>query len=248
MNCPTNSLKTIAAHYTAKIATIYPETEARSIVWMLLEHFFSANRLKLSVNQDLRLSESEMLIFHNACKKILQHVPVQYVIGKTEFCGLFFEVNASTLIPRPETEQLTQLILKKLPLFPLRILDVGTGSGCIAITLKKERPDCELFACDISRETLQTARKNADNQNVSVNFFCCDILSENNFASLPKMDVIVSNPPYVCFSEKSKMRPNVLLHEPETALFVDDENPLLFYSAITKMAAKKIADGGKIFF
>jgi release factor glutamine methyltransferase len=214
---------------------------------MLLEHFFGINRLMLAVNQDLRLSESELLIFHDACKKISQHVPVQYVIGKTDFCGLSFEVNAATLIPRPETEQLSQLILKKLPDVPVRIFDIGTGSGCIAIALKKARPDCEVFACDISKEALQIAQKNADTHNVSVQFFHYDILS-GELLNIPKMDVIVSNPPYVCFSEKEEMRPNVFLHEPETALFVKGDDPLLFYKAIAKLAVNQLVNGGKIFF
>ena len=250
MNCPSNNLKTVAAHYTAKITAIYPEEESRNIVWMLLEHFFGVNRLMLAVNLDLRLSESELLILHDACKKILQHVPIQYVIGKTDFCGLSFEVNESTLIPRPETEELVFYILngEKLRFSPLRILDIGTGSGCIAIALKKHRPDCEVFACDISREALQMATQNVEKHNTPVHFFCCDILSADSLSSVPKMDVIVSNPPYVCLSEKPAMRPNVLLHEPETALFVADEDPLLFYKAIAKTAVEKLNAGGKIFF
>jgi len=248
LNCPSNSVKTIAAHYTAQITAHYSETEARQVVWMLMEHFFGINRLTSAVNPNLRLSESELLTFHNACKKISQHVPVQYVIGKTEFCGLSFEVNPSTLIPRPETEQLTQLILKNLPTAPLRILDIGTGSGCIAVTLKKERPDCELFACDISETALQTAQKNAETHHAPVHFFHCDILSPAELLNIPKPDVIVSNPPYVCLSEKKAMRPNVLLHEPETALFVEDENPLLFYKSIAKLTENQLINGGKIFF
>jgi release factor glutamine methyltransferase len=189
-----------------------------------------------------------MLIFHDACKKILQHIPVQYVIGKTEFHGLSFALNASTLIPRPETEQLTQLILEKLPDTPLRLFDIGTGSGCIAVTLKKYRPDCELFACDISQEALQAAQKNAETFHAPVFFFHYDILSSDEPLNIPKMDVIVSNPPYVCLSEKKAMRPNVLLHEPETALFVKDEEPLPFYKAIAKLAVNQLVCGGKIFF
>ena len=249
MNCPSNSLKTVAAHYTARITALYPE-EARNIVWMLLEHFFGVNRLLSAVNHELRLSESELLIFHDACKMILQHVPVQYVIGKSAFCGLSFEVNESTLIPRPETEELVHYILndEKLRFSSLRILDVGTGSGCIAVALKKHRPDCELFACDISREALHIAQKNAEQHNTPVHFFCCDILSADSLSSIPTVDVIVSNPPYVCLSEKAAMRPNVLLHEPATALFVSDEDPLLFYKAIAKIAVNKLNANGKIFF
>jgi len=248
LKCPSNSVKTIAAHYTAQIAASYPEEEARQIVWILLEHFFDITRLKLAVNQVLRLSESEMIILHNACKKISQHIPVQYVIGKTDFCGLSFELNASTLIPRPETEQLTQLILKKLSTPPSRILDIGTGSGCIAVTLKKYRPDCELFACDISNEALQTAQKNAETHNTPLHLFYHDILSPDAPPNIPKMDIIVSNPPYVRLAEKEAMRPNVLLHEPETALFVEDDEPLLFYKAIVKLAVNQLVSGGGIFF
>jgi release factor glutamine methyltransferase len=248
MDCPSNSLKTVVAHYIAKIKTIYPQKEAESVVWLLIEHFFDVNRLKYALDQNLRLNESELLILHNACKKILQHIPVQYVIGKTDFCGLSFAVNTATLIPRPETEQLTELVLKSLPLTPVHILDIGTGSGCIAVTLKKYRRDCEVFACDIHQEALLMAQKNAKTHNTHIHFFHCDILSEKSWSSLPQIDLIVSNPPYVCFLEKSAIRPNVLLYEPETALFVDDKEPLLFYEAIVKMAVKKLVKGGKFFF
>jgi release factor glutamine methyltransferase len=152
------------------------------------------------------------------------------------------------LIPRPETEQLTQLILEKISSESLRILDIGTGSGCIAITLKKNRPNCEVFACDIRREALQVAQKNAEKHDTPVHFFCCDILSADGLLSVPKIDFIVSNPPYVCLSEKSAMRPNVCQYEPATALFVVGEDPLLFYKAIVKMAVDKLVDDGKIFF
>jgi len=248
MNCPSNKLKTVVAHYTTQISAIYPKKEAETIVWMLIEHYFQINRLMIALDQNFPFNESELLIIHKACKKILQHIPVQYVIGKTDFCGFQLGVNSSTLIPRPETEQLTQLVLKELPHSPMRILDIGTGSGCIAVTLKKCRPDCEVFACDISQEALKTAQKNADKHHSPVQLFYCDILSEKDWSSIPKIDIIVSNPPYVCLSEKALMRPNVLLYEPETALFVDDNDPLLFYKAISKMASEKLADGGKIFF
>jgi len=248
MNCPSNKLKTVVSHYADKISAIYPEKEAETVVWMMIEHFFGVNRMMLALNQDLLLNESELLIIHDASKNILQYVPIQYVIGKTDFCGLSLKVNTSTLIPRPETEQLTHLVIKALPRKPLRILDIGTGTGCIAITLKKNRPDCKVFACDISQEVLQTAKENAEKHNTTVHFFHCDILSENDWLSVPKIDIMVSNPPYVCLSEKSVMRPNVLLHEPETALFVVDENPLLFYKSIAKMAVDKLIDGGKLFF
>jgi len=130
----------------------------------------------------------------------------------------------------------------------LRILDVGTGSGCIAVALKKHRPDCELFACDISWEALHIAQRNAEKHDAPIHFFCCDILSADSLSSIPKVDIIVSNPPYVCLSEKAAMRPNVLLHEPETALFVADEDPLLFYKAIANIAVNRLNAGGKIFF
>lgn len=248
MEIPSNSVKTVVAYYGGQIATLYPPEEAKAIAWILLAHFFNINRFVLATNPELRLSESELVIFHKACEKILQNIPVQYVTGETEFCGLRFKVDRSVLIPRPETEQLTQIILKDLPIRPIRILDIGVGSGAVAVALKKNRPDCMLYGCDISWEALILARQNAEMNDVAIHFFECDILSDAAVEKIPEADVVVSNPPYVCESEKASMRANVLQNEPSEALFVPDDDPLLFYRAIAGVASERLSSGGKLFF
>lgn len=248
MDIPSNSVKTVVAYYGAQIETLYPPEEAKAIVWLLLEHFLGITRFALAKNPELRMSESELLTIHRACKKILQNIPVQYVTGETEFCGLRFTVDESVLIPRPETEQLTQIILQDLPTRPTRILDIGVGSGAVAVSLKKNRQDCEVFGCDISRKALEAARQNAEMNGVAINFFECDILSDSAVKKIPEVDVVVSNPPYVCKSEKAAMRANVLQNEPAEALFVPDDDPLLFYRAIAAAAFERLPPGGKLFF
>lgn len=248
MKIPSNSVKTVVEYYSGQIETLYPHEEAQAIVWLLLEDFLGITRFSLATNPALRLSESELLKIHKACKKILQNVPVQYVTGKTDFFGMSFQVNESVLIPRPETEQLTQIILNELSAQPVRILDIGVGSGAIVVSLKKNRPDCTVYGCDISPEALEIARKNAEANETEIRFFECDILSDSAHEMIPETDVIVSNPPYVCQSEKAMMRPNVLRYEPPEALFVPDEDPLLFYRIIARVAAQKLSPKGKLFF
>ncbi|MDR0363963.1 MAG: peptide chain release factor N(5)-glutamine methyltransferase [Bacteroidales bacterium] len=248
MKIPSNNVGTVVKHYSDQIGSLYPQKEANAIIWLLMDDLFEINRFALASNPDLRLSESELLLIHKACKKILQNIPVQYVTGKSEFFGLQFKVNESVLIPRPETEQLAQIIFKELPLQPVRILDIGVGSGAIVVSLKKNRPDCILYGCDISSTALETARENARIHETDIHFFECDILSNAAVKLIPDVDVIVSNPPYVCQSEKALMRSNVLQNEPHDALFVPDDNPLLFYKTITGVASERLSSEGKLFF
>lgn len=244
-----NKILDVFNHYKVKIQSAYSEKEAQSIMYLLFEYLFQLSRLEIFTKPDLRLSESEIVLLYDAVEQLNQNVPIQYIIGKTEFFGLPFLVNPSTLIPRPETEELVALILKSLHKTSTKMLDVGTGSGAIAISIKKQQPDAEVFACDISPDALKTAELNAELNHVDIHFFECDILSQ--IVALPdeiNFDMIISNPPYISISEKTLMRPNVTEYEPSSALFVPKEDPLIFYKAIANYALKKLLKDGKIFF
>ena len=199
---------------------------------------------------DLRLSESEMLTFHFAVKDLLKNKPIQYIIGETEFCDLKFKVNENVLIPRPETSELVYKIVERQKTKDKRqlsILDIGTGSGCIAISLAKNIPGSKVHALDISEKALEVAKENAINNNVDVTFINDDILSlKNNIET--KFDIIVSNPPYVRELEKAEMRDNVLNWEPHNALFVSDNDPLIFYRNILEFAQTHLNENGEIWF
>ena len=199
---------------------------------------------------DLRLSESEMLTFHFAVKDLLKNKPIQYIIGETEFCDLKFKVNENVLIPRPETSELVYKIVERQKTKDKRqlsILDIGTGSGCIAISLAKNIHDSKVYALDISEKALDVAKENAFNNNVDVTFINDDILSLKNKIET-KFDIIVSNPPYVRELEKTEMRDNVLNWEPHNALFVSDNDPLIFYRNILEFAKNNLKQNGEIWF
>ncbi len=181
--------------------------------------------------------------------RLLTHEPVQYVVGMTYFYGLKFKVNPAVLIPRPETEELVEWILADhAPQKNLRFLDIGTGSGCIPITLKAKAPNYHVAALDVSREALAVAKENARLNTVEVHFQELDILKKENWDQLPSYEIIVSNPPYIPTEEKQLMFANVLDHEPEIALFVSDEDPLIFYRTIVEFAREHLVPGGWLYF
>jgi len=179
----------------------------------------------------------------------MAHEPVQYVLNETWFSGLKLYVDKSVLIPRPETEELVEWIIDgcRFPIDKLSILDIGSGSGCIAIALKRRLGKAEVWSCDISSDALQVAKKNAASLSVDVNFIELDFLSVEQRATLPLFDIIVSNPPYVAMQESNNMRPNVLDYEPSTALFVPDDDPLVFYRAIADFGKTHLKKSGSIF-
>jgi release factor glutamine methyltransferase len=182
-----------------------------------------------------------------ALERLKNHEPIQYVLGKTEFFGLPFGVNSSVLVPRPETEELVQWLLEESYMPGMRILDVGTGSGCIAISIKKEWPEANVWGWDISTTALETANQNARLNQVDVHFEQQDILTLEWKAPV-RFHIIVSNPPYVRLLEKGQMDKNVLAYEPSTALFVPDNDALLFYRVIARFARKALEPGGLLFF
>ena len=216
---------------------------------LLGEAYMNMSRIQMSLNLERELTEAELLKFESALQRLLNHEPVQYIIGETEFYGLPMKVDKNVLIPRPETEELVEWVLQDLKTSGVdnpRILDIGTGSGCIAISLAKNIPGAAVTALDVSVGALQVAKANANLNGVSLDFDQIDILEVEKLSV--SYDIIVSNPPYVRELEKHEIRPNVLENEPETALFVKDENPLLFYEKITKLAQAALKENGSLYF
>lgn len=248
MKIPSNLVKDIRNHYYEQLCSVYDKDESNAMILILLKHYFNIDRVKMALEPNLRLSESEILKIHFAVKDLLKNKPIQYIIGKTEFCDLKFKVNESVLIPRPETSELVRLIVNsRLPSAISNIIDIGTGSGCIAISLAKVFPHSQVYAMDISEKALTTAKENAIDNNVNVTFIHDDILSLRDNIER-KFDIIVSNPPYVRELEKAEMRDNVLKWEPHNALFVTDDNPLIFYRSILEFAKEYLNENGEIWF
>lgn len=226
----------------------YEEHESASLIRELISHYVKIPKLEISLNLNKRISESDLLKIHFAVKDLLKNKPLQYIIGEATFLDYELEVNENVLIPRPETEELVGLILKSRSLSNLKILDIGTGSGAIAIGLSKNT-GAEVFAIDISEQALVIAKKNATNIKTDINFINTDILNKNNWKFIQNnLDIIVSNPPYVRKSEKELMHKNVLDFEPELALFVEDNNPLIFYKNIAELAIVKLNNNGELWF
>lgn len=233
-----------------RIATSYDDSEARAIARILIEELFGLSYTDIVCGATEQLSADDTLRLDTAVRRIEQGEPLQHVLGYADFCGNRFSVNSSVLIPRPETEWLVdegaKLMSTTATSSPKRILDIGTGSGCIAISLKLRLGDAYVEAWDISEEALRTAQDNADALKAEVVFRKRDALRADNTAA--PWDLIVSNPPYICDSERSAMDDNVLLHEPHTALFVPDDDPLRFYRAIARYALLTLNIGGSLLF
>ena len=230
------------------LTKVYDEGEAKAIARMTYEERFGLTLSDIYLGKDTQLSADNQTELEEIAKRLLQGEPIQYVLGQADFCGRTFLVNEYVLIPRPETEELCHWITSQRVCPPVRLLDIGTGSGCIAITLAAEIPQAEVTAWDISAEALEVARKNAKRANVHVSFEQVDVLnSQLSIVNCP-FDLIVSNPPYICNKECEAMEPNVLEHEPHTALFVPDDDPLLFYRAIAQYGQTALKDGGWLYF
>jgi release factor glutamine methyltransferase len=215
--------------------------EIQSIIYLLLEEKLGLKRMDIMMGKKMEPVQAGQ--FEEVIQRINQHEPIQYVLGKAEFYGRQFAVNRAVLIPRPETELLIRSVLKEKATAPT-ILDMGTGSGCIAVTLAKEIPSSEVYAIDISDEALAIAQQNAEHLHATVHFSKADVLTHITFDQ--QFDLIVSNPPYIAGSEKKTMDDNVLNFEPHLALFVSDEDPLIFYKAIAKLGNVFLKPRGKI--
>ena len=228
----------------SELSSIYEIDELNSIYNLLSEDYLKIPRSKILLADEIDLNESNQTLFLNALERLKTHEPIQYVLGKTTFMDLEFKVNNSVLIPRPETEELVSLMLKE-DLDGKEILDIGTGSGCIAISLAKNLPNAKVSALDISEQALEVAKENAKLNNVSIEFIHADIFE---FQSDKKYDIFVSNPPYVTESEKMLMKQNVLKYEPCLALFVDDTEPLKYYESVINFSPENLNPKGLIYF
>ena len=271
-------LKSYKTKFFQELSSLYDEKEIESFFYLILENFHQIKRIDLALNPQMEMNDKQLLHWESILSDLKKQKPIQYILGETEFYGLPFLVNENTLIPRPETEELVELIIKQnskseIPPEPkvngaklnskLKILDIGTGSGCIAISLVKNISNVEVYAIDISEEALETAKKNAQINQVEIHFIQADILKINNLEQLPtsnpklethnpkletQFDIIVSNPPYVRNIEKQEINPNVLEYEPHLALFVEDDDALLFYRKIAQLALKSLSPNGRLYF
>lgn len=236
-------------HYILEqLIPCYPEREARAIARYILEVRFGITLLDICMKKEWVFSTEERRDLENIVKRLLQKEPVQYILGQADFYGRTFHVAPGVLIPRPETEELVEWIAKDhtSDTSALRILDIGTGSGCIAVTLSKEMPQAQVTAIDISPEALRIAQQNATEQQAHVTFRQQDILCKQT-EPMEYWDIIVSNPPYIRLCEQADIEENVWKHEPAQALFVPDEDPLLFYRAIGQYAINGLKTGGTLY-
>lgn len=239
--------------YTDALSPVYDRREAASLAWLSISYVCKLERTKYLNLKDTEIPPDKYEILLKILEQLKTGKPLQYVIGETEFYGLNFKVNPSVLIPRPETEELVEWILSdvrnsKISTNGLKIIDIGTGSGCIPISLKRHLPEAQFFALDISTEALDVSKQNAALNQTKVNFVQGDILNLlNKTLKKEKFRIIVSNPPYVTEAEKQQMLPNVLQYEPHLALFVPNNDPLVFYKAIADFAIKHSDTNGFLY-
>lgn len=264
-------IKNIKTNFQNELQSVYDKDEIDSFFFMITETLYRKKRIDFTLNPDFEITNTTE--WETIISDLKEEKPIQYVLGEAWFYGLKFKVNENTLIPRSETEELVEWILDSLmvkgkrqkvkdislsevekePLTqnpkPLTLLDIGTGTGCIPISLKSNLPDTEIFAIDISEKTLEVAIQNAKNNNVEVNFIQTDILKIENLEKLStKFDIIISNPPYVRHLEKQEIKKNVLDYEPHLALFVEDNDALIFYRKIAQLALHSLKANGLLFF
>lgn len=261
--------KDYKTYFLNKLATLYDADECESMFFIILEKRHSLKRIDLALQTNLSLTESDLMAWNLILEQLKLEKPIQYILGETFFCDLKFDVDSNVLIPRPETEELVDFIIKDIKSFNdlkierfkdlkisnnLKVLDIGTGSGCIAITLAKNLKNANIFAIDVSEKALAVAQKNAIKNNVIVNFIHCNILEANDLDfiektfNIQKFDIIVSNPPYVRNLEKHEIKKNVLENEPHVALFVADDDALIFYRKIANLAVNNLSENGVLYF
>jgi len=254
-------LKDYKINFFNSLKNIQDENEIESFFFILTEYLHNLKRVDVALNPNFELSDAEVEKWNAILLDLLQEKPIQYITSEAWFYGLRFEVNENTLIPRPETEELVEFILKEtsifqLPSSSLNILDVGTGTGCIPISLKANLPQANVSAIDISQKALEVAKRNAELNKVEINFIQANILEVEDLSQLPtsithhpsSYNIIVSNPPYVRNLEKQEIKKNVLDYEPHLALFVEDTDALLFYKKIAQLALKNLSPKGLLFF
>lgn len=247
MKFRSNLLEEIPRYFAIRLEELYPPREAENMAYWAIEHYHGYTRPQFMIHSKDRLSESEMLKYIHCVDELRTGRPIQYVLGESHFRNLKLYVAEGVLIPRPETEELIEWIVSDYrDQRELRVLDIGSGSGCIPLALKDELNTSEVYSIDISERALSIAEKNALNLRLNVSFVRCDVL--NDELPVSELDIVVSNPPYVTQSERSEMHKNVLEFEPDLALFVEDEEPLLFYQVIAAKAKEALKVGGALYF
>ena len=245
-------LKEFKLFFSEALSAIYPKTEIESFFFILMEEILELQRIDTVLKPHFLITEEKIIDLKNILKRLLKEEPIQYILGNTEFYGLPFLVNKNTLIPRSETEELVAWVIAETNLLvtnkqkEISILDIGTGTGCIPISLAKNLSAVHISAIDISLEALTIAKQNALLNNVTINFIAADILKTKVLTQ--QYDIIVSNPPYVRELEKVEIKNNVLENEPHLALFVANDNPLIFYSKIADLAKQHLSKTGILFF
>jgi release factor glutamine methyltransferase len=243
-------IKEYRTQFIQGLTSMYGEGEAESFFYLILEEKQQLKRIDLALQPDLFFSASAIVVWNSILEQLKLEIPIQYLLGKTSFYGLDFEVNESVLITRPETEELVDWIISNNQTISksssLKILDIGTGSGCIAISLAKNLPNAQVFAIDVSEKALATAKRNAILNEVKVTFIEQNILETLDLKQ--EFDIVVSNPPYVRNLEKEEIKKNVLEYEPHLALFVEDHDALIFYRKIAELARKNLSNSGQLYF
>jgi release factor glutamine methyltransferase len=249
MRLPNNSLSALIAFYHSELNSNYEESEIDALVDLVLEHYLNYSKTDIIVKRNENINQSDLLKLYFCCKELKNNTPIQYVLKEAWFYNLKFYVNQHVLIPRPETEELVDVILKENK-EALSFLDIGTGSGCIPIAIKNTNNKSNVYACDISADALLVAKKNSEINEILIHLIEVDIL--NNKAVEEKFettfDVIISNPPYIKFDEKDQLSKNVTDNEPHIALFVNGADDILFYKKIIDLCKQKLNSGGKLYF
>jgi release factor glutamine methyltransferase len=256
MEIHSNLLTDVIKFYKKELNDIYSESELQNITNWIFEKQLKLNSTEIILDETIRANQSDLIILEQMCYKLKEQQPIQYVLGEAEFYRLKFKVNKSVLIPRPETEELVELIVasRKSQIVDIKILDIGTGSGCIPISIKKNIPNANVYALDVSDDALEIAKINAAKNKSDVHFFKADVLSDAvsevilNETKNQKVDIIVSNPPYVLNSEKEGLHDRVKNFEPHLALFVEDADPILFYRKIASLALLILSPNGMLYF
>lgn len=242
------TIKSIQYLFKEELKMIYPQREIESIIYILLEHLLNYSKIEIQLNKNEKIEQNIFDQITSALRDLKNSVPIQYIIGETEFYDLTFKVNKHTLIPRQETEELVHAIINENKIAAPRVLDIGTGSGCIPIVLAHNIAGANVSSVDVSEGAIVIAKENATLNKVVIDFHLRDFLKWDEYSWEMGYDIIVSNPPYVKESEKELMEKNVLTYEPHTALFVDDNDPLIFYRRITEFAKVHLKKGGKLYF
>lgn len=248
MKIASNKVIDMIAFFKQTLGHLYEASELDEIIFLVFNKYANFSKSDLITRQHNNLNQSELLLIYDACKAMKDNTPVQYVLNEAWFYDKPFDVNPSVLIPRPETEELVELILNTCSANSLYVLDIGTGSGCIPITLKLQRNNWQVSALDISESALHTATHNAIKLSTSVNFIQCDVLNKEALQKLNKFDVIVSNPPYIKQAEAMEMHARVKDKEPNIALFVEDEDATIFYKKIIDVSETHLNTNGYLFF